>query len=49
MIKETLSHLNAHVENCLLRENQKSIPKSFNGKKLFKIATPKILNFIPVS
>ena len=44
-----LSHLNAHVVNRLLRENRKSIPKLFNGKKLLKNVTLQILNFILIS
>ena len=47
--KKTLSHLSAHMVNCLLRENQKTIPKFLSGKKLFKNVTLQILNFIPVN
>ena len=39
----------AHVVNRLLRENRKSIPIFFNGKKLFKNVTLQILNVIFVS
>ena len=39
----TLFHLSAHVVNCLLRENQKTIPKILSDKN----ATLQILNFIP--
>ena len=42
----TLAHLSAHVVNRLLRENWKSIPIFFNGKKIFKNVTLQILNFI---
>ena len=42
----TLSHLRVHMVNRLLHENRKSIPKCFNGKKLFKTVTLQILNFI---
>ena len=45
----TLSHLSLHVLNRPLRENRKFIPKCFNGKRLFKNVTLKILNFILVS
>ena len=31
--QKTLSHLSSHVVNRLLRENPKSIPNLFNGKK----------------
>ena len=44
-----VSHLSAHVVNRLLCENRKSIPISFNGKKLFKNVTLQILNFILIS
>ena len=33
--QKTLSHLSAHVVNCLLRENRKFIPNVLNGKKTF--------------
>ena len=36
------SHLSAHMVNRLLCENRKSIPKSFNGKKLLKNITLQI-------
>ena len=39
-------HLSAHVVKCLLRENRKSIPIFFNGKKLKKNVTLQILNFV---
>ena len=45
----TLSLLSAHLVNRLLHENRKSIPKIFNGKKLFKNVTLHILNFILIS
>ena len=44
-----MSHLSAHVVDCLLHENQKTIPKFWSGKKLLKYVTLQILNFIPVS
>ena len=46
-------HFSAHMENCLSCENQKSIPKCFNGDFFFlfflKNVTLQILNFILVS
>ena len=44
-----LSHLSAHMVNCLLRKNRKSIPTILSGKNLFKSVTLQILNFIPIS
>ena len=49
LISPDLSHLSVRVVNHLLCENRKSIPKFFNGKKLFKNVTLQILNFILVS
>ena len=46
---KSLSYLNVHLVNRLLRENRKSIPKYLSGKRLFKNVTLQILNFIPVS
>ena len=37
-----LSHLSAHMVNRLLRENRKSIPKMFNGRKHLKNVTLQI-------
>ena len=45
----TLSHLNAHMVNRILRENRKTIPKCLSGIKLFKNVTLQILNFIPIN
>ena len=40
-----LSHLSAHTVNRLSRENRKSIPNIFNGKKLLKKCNPPDFRF----
>ena len=45
VMQSTLSHLSAHVVNLFLRENQKSIPNYFKGKKLFKKRNPSDFTF----
>ena len=42
IILPKLSHLSVHVVNRLLRENRKSIPKFFHGKKSLKNVTLQI-------